>query len=455
MYRGRTLSSRNGRLLWIAALFLSGYVRAASPGAEAAEEESPPPGQVQTGSVKPQAPTAQISRTLDVYIRHALEHSAELKSAFSSYRATLEKSPQVTALPDPRIRYGLFHRFGIAQAFPWFGTLSLQGNVADAEAKAEAFGFLALKNELAFQVCKTYTELVYLSSALQITGENIELLKSWEQVLQKRFRAGIGSYSDLVRIQVELGKLEDRLAEFRDLIHPYEIAFNSLLNRDGRAPISIDENILSDPSIKGAASSVRQITAEFLPRLNPELSMLDALVEARKLDVKLAKKQYFPELMLELELDGSADSRKDAIMPMLSLNLPLRRGKYAAGVREARFQEESVAAMKQSKEYMLQAELAMAQFDLRDSERRIGLFEHTLIPKVQESLDASFAAYKSGKVGFLSLLDAERELLDLSLDLSRARADRFIATTQIYMLTGGYSELPSFDQEMQDGNSRP
>ena len=109
--------------------------------------------------------------SLNDYIRYALNHSASLKGAFEGYSAALQKNPQVTALPDPKLAYGYFispietrvgpqeHKIGVAQSFPWFGTLSLKGDMATAEAKAEFNRFLSMKNKLVFQVTKAYAEL--------------------------------------------------------------------------------------------------------------------------------------------------------------------------------------------------------------------------------------------------------------------------------------------------------
>ena len=40
---------------------------------------------------------------------------------------------------------------------------------------------------------------------------NLELLRYWEEVARIRYESGIGTHADVIRAQVELGKLEDRL----------------------------------------------------------------------------------------------------------------------------------------------------------------------------------------------------------------------------------------------------
>jgi outer membrane protein TolC len=365
----------------------------------------------------------------------------------------------VTALPDPRLSYSYFirsvetrvgpqrHRLGLAQSFPWFGTLALRGEEADLEARAQLYRFLSLKNKLVFDVGKTYAELAYLYAAVRSAEETMQLVQPWEEVLQVRFRSGIGTHSDLVRVQVELGQLEDRIVEFQDLIRPTGVAFNTLLNRTASAPITVAKDILIATAFNQEAAAASKLTAETLSLGNPELAMLDALIAARRAGIQLAEKKYYPDFTLGIdyiaadERPGRQANGKDVFMPTLSLNIPLYWEKNRAAVEEAQLRQRSVEERRKDREYMLTADFARAKFDLRDAERKIALFTHTLIPKVEESIEASYTAYESGQAGFLDVLDSERRLLDFELSLSRAQSDRAIATTQLFMLSGGYTDF--------------
>lgn len=412
-----------------------------------------------TVSAQKERQAKRFPETLHDYLRYALEHSANLRDSYAAYQAALRKRPQVTALPDPRLSYSYFirsvetrvgpqrHRLGLAQSFPWFGTLALRSEEADLEARAQLYRFLSLKNKLVFDVGTTYAELAYVSAAVRITEKTMQLVQSWEEVLQVRFRSGIGTHSDLVRVQVELGQLEDRIAEFQDLIHPTAAAFNALLNRAVSAPIALTTDILVNPAFNQEAAAASKLTADTLSVGNPELVMLDALIAARRAGIQLAEKKYYPDFTLGIdylatdERPGRAANGKDVVMPTLSLNIPLYWEKNRAAVEEAQLRQHSVEERRKDREYMLTADFARAKFDLRDAERKIALFTHTLIPKVEESIEASYTAYESGQAGFLDVLDSERRLLDFELSLSRAQSDRAIATTQLFMLSGGYTDF--------------
>ena len=398
--------------------------------------------------------------TLDEYIHYALENSASLKGAFEAYSAATQRSPQVTALSDPKLTYGYFiqsvetrvgpqrHKVGVAQSFPWFGTLTLRGDVADAEAKAEMNRFLALKNKLVFQVTKTYTEIAYVDAAIGITKETMQLVQSWENVLQERFRTSTGSHSDLIRVQVELGKLEDRLLELKDLRTPLTTNLNSLLNREPALITKITPNFLSLSSKRAAQT----ISFENVLAGNPELLMLDAVIEAREKGVRLAEKKFYPDFTVGVDyiVTGDrdvADGGDDAVLGMVSINVPLYWKKNRAAVREAKARQRSFEQIKRDREFQLRSELSRASYELRDSKRKISLYKNTLIPKTQESIEASYTAYEAGDRGFLDVIDSEERLLDFQLTLKRAQADNVVAVTKLEKLAGNFNKLPTDTEE--------
>ena len=431
------------------------------PGEDTLDTVAVPRGKTQSSA----SATGRFPETLHGYLRSALENSAGLRGSFAAYQAALKKRPQVTALADPRLTYGYFlrsvetrvgaqqHRLGMSQAFPWFGTLTLRGDEADFEARAAFYRFLSLKNELVFDVTKTYAELVYLHAAVRIAEETLQLVQSWEKVLQVRFRSGIGTHSDLVRVQTELGQLEDRLAEFREVRQPTQVAFNALLNRPTTAPIHIPPSLLLDPALDAEASAAGQLTEETVLTGNPGLARLDALIQARRVGVELAGKTAYPDFTLGLDYiatdkrPGPTDSGKDALLPTLSMTLPIYWQKNQARVEEAVLRQYSLEAQRRDSAAVLASDFARARFALRDAERKTALFTYTLLPKAEESIEASFTAYESGATGFLDVLDSGRRLLGFELSLSRAWADRAIAIAKLFMLSGGYSDFLSAEEK--------
>ena len=388
--------------------------------------------------------------TLSDYLRVAAYNNPGLEADFYRWKAALEKVPQVTSLPDPRFNYGYFIRevetrvgpqeqkIGIAQTFPWFGKLRLRGERAGEAAIVAREQYEGTKVALFFKVKEAYYELYYLSKSISITKENMGLLKHLESVAQARFRAG-SDVTGVVKAQVELGKLEDRLLSLEDLKTPITAKLNAAMNR------SVDEEIPWPSSFTTSdVNFTDQEVMAILDESNPELLALAAKVSEEKKSLALAKKEFWPDVTLGVDYIGTGDARmagvsdsgKDAVMVMGSINIPLWWGKYRAGVREAEARRNGAIQSLENRENVLEADLKMSLYKFHDAQRKINLFGNTLTPLAKNSLEVAEQAYETGKEDFLQLIDAQRLLLDIQLSYQRALTDREQRLAEIEMLIG-------------------
>ena len=400
-------------------------------------------------------------KTLNQYIVSALEQSAELQAAFSLYQAQKQKAPQVSALPDPKISYSHFlssietrvgpmeHKVGVAQSFPWFGTLSLREDIADIKTKATYYAFQTKKNSLISNVVRGFFELSYLHDSYEITKSNLDLLKKMEEVLTQRYRSKSGSQSNLIKIQLELGKLEDKIREIDALKEPLRVEFNSLLNRDLESPVHLVKQSL-DIGTK-LLLKTKSALENILEEQNPEIQLLKTLDKANKQGIKLAKKDFYPKFSVGLDYtfigereQAGFESGDDAIAAMFSMTLPFNFSKNSAALQEARFKSDASHKNLVSTIFRLKALLSRTLFNVRDSKRKISLYEATLVPKAEEGLEVAFTNFESGAISFLDLLDAERELLSFQLELSRASTDFAIQSSKLRALLGDYNNFEKY-----------
>ncbi len=388
---------------------------------------------------------------LEDYLHYAALNNPGLEAAFNRWKMALERIPQVRALPDPRFNYGYFveqvetrvgpqrQKFGVAQTFPWIGKLRLRGNKAGEAAVAAQKTYEQAKLKLFFDVKDAYYELAYLQRAIQLTEENIELVKHLESVAQAKFRAG-SDVTGVVKAQVELGKLEDRVSTLRELRDPINARLNAALNRDPQLPLPWPK---STP--ESSATIDDSAVVQTLMFNNPELAGLDAKIRESEQSIKLAKKAFYPDLTVGVDYVETEDARfagvsgsgKDPVMIMGSFNLPLWWGKNQAGLREAKASLGAATKERENRENLLVSDLQMALYRFHDAERKISLFGDTLSPLARNSLDVAEQAYQAGRADFLQLIDAQRLLLDIQLSYQRAIADREQQLAQIEMIAGG------------------
>ena len=387
--------------------------------------------------------------SIDDYLAYAALNNPKLKAAFEEWKAALYKIPQVRSLPDPKFNYAYFIRevetrvgaqeqkLGLSQMFPWFGKLRLKENMAYEAANSAQQRYEAEKLKLFYQVKHIYYEYYYLFRAINITQKNMKLLLNLEAVARAKLRTGSG-LADAVKAQVELGKLEDQLKSMNELQEPIALKFNTVLDRPLNADLPWPRSAGITPVI-----IVEEELFDSLITNNPELKALDYQKAKEEVSIELAKKDFYPDFTLGLDyvvtddaINPTRDSGKDPVMAMFSINLPIWRSKYKAALNEAKSRYSTAESERVNAGNQLQADLKMATYHFRDAERKINLFKDTLIPKAQQSLKVVQKSYESGSTEFLSLIDAERLLLEFELSYERAVANRMQRLAELEMLVG-------------------
>ncbi len=384
---------------------------------------------------------------------YAAENNPGLSALYEAWRAQAERAPQARALPEARFTYVEYLRsvetrtgpqersFALTQSFPWFEKLRLRGSIEEAKAAAAWQRFLAAQLDLDRELRSTLAEYYYLGRSVTITRENLDLLARLERVARRRLAAGAENHPDLLRLQVEIGRLEDGLRTLLDTERPLRAKLNSLLHLPVERAIEWPRELLTSAAEIDADSVLAFVDAN-----NPELLALREEIEGAAMQKKLAAREYVPDLTVGVQTiatgsaraPGTRDSGEDPWMLSFSIELPIWWQKYRAGEREADALWRSARERHAGARDRLRASVELALFHLRDAERRITLYEETLIPKAEESLGSTESSFESGGSDFLDLIDAERVYLEFQLARERARADRVRAEAELDRLLGRF-----------------
>ncbi len=453
-------------------------------------------------------PVLGESSTLEDYLAYAALNNAGLEGAFNRWRAALERVPQVRSLADPKLTYRYFIRevetrvgpqkqgVGLSQTFPWFGKLELRGDAAAEAANAERQKYESTKLSLFYEVKDAFNEYYYLRRAIEVVQENLDLLEYLESVARARYETAAGSHPDVIRAQVELGKLENQREALHDLRGPVVARLNGALNRPAEEELPFPNNVWDD-QLAGADTSI----LDMLPQYNPELLALDHFIEKAQYEIELARKEYYPDITFGVDYtdvgqppsptaspafasplalrgasniaggngslldlytidysrrlaDRPADAGQDIWMVYFSLNIPIWHDKYAAGEREARAQRLAAKSERRQREHDLATRVKRALYEYRDAERKILLYRDTLIPKAKESIASTETAFRVGTATFLELVDAERSLLEFQLSYERALSNRASRVAELDSLVG--TSLPRAPRtSLRDGTAKP
>ena len=391
--------------------------------------------------------TLTNAQSLDDYFKLAAENNPGLQAKYKSFEAAMQKVTQVSSLPDPNLSFGYFvspvetrvgpqrARFSLTQMFPWFGTLKAQEDAATLMAEAKYQEFLDARNKLYYQVSASYYPLYELQKLISIEEENQRILSSYKEIATIQFQNDKGSMVDVLRVDIMLKDATTNLSILEQKQKPLVTRFNKLLNR------SDDDNIVVRDSLF-TFSLPANYRKDSLLASNPILDELELKIEASKASEQAAIKQGLPKLGVGLDYvivgqrtDMSVpDNGKDAFMPMVSVSLPIFRGKYKAAQKEAQLMQESYSLQREEATNRLTSSYDMIWFEIQKQVELIQLYEEQ-IQESGQSLNLLFSAYSNSGKDFEEVLRMQQQILKYQKMKATALSEYHIALAELDYVT--------------------
>lgn len=424
------------------------------------------------------------------YLLEAAGKHPGLKALHEEWLAALERIPQARALDDPMFTYKQFvqsdmKEFAVMleQTFPWFGTLRLRGEKAAADAETAQWRMYAERNRILAAVKKAYFEYAYLGEQILVTEDQIQIIEFTEEIVRAKYSLGLAGQDDLLRIQTERDMVVDMRAQMLQMQPALAAKLNEALGRPLGDDIPWPQTAAFPPDPPAAP-----LVTAWIRLQSPELKAADSTIESSEKEIDLARRMGRPEIRLGFEYERLKDEgsmRGDPYMPSklmsynnlfrtatgmmpfdavdtgldiyegflyrergqdvkddvavsLGVSLPIWRKKIRGAVAEARHMTDAAKYDKEAMARALDAEARMALFGIQDGQRRIKLYEESLIPRAKQSFESLQAAYASGAMDadFLDMLESIRELLNFDLERLRAVRDWQLAAAELEMLIG-------------------
>lgn len=387
------------------------------------------------------------AQTLEDYFQIAAENNPGLLAKYKNFEAAMQRVAQVSSLPDPNLSFGYFispvetrvgpqqARFSLTQMFPWFGTLSAQKNAASLLAEAKYQEFLDARNKLYYQVAASYYPLYELEKLISIEEENQRILSSYKDIATVQFQNDKGSMVDVLRVDIMLKDATTDLSILNQKKKPLIIRFNKLLNRDVSESIEMIDSL----QLKRIVPDFRK---DSLLVSNPLLEELDLKVLASQAQERAAIKQGLPKFGVGLDYvivgertDATiSDNGKDVFMPMVTMSLPIFRGKYKAAQNEAQLMQESYELQKEEVANRLISSYEMIWYKIHKQLEIIELYEQQ-IQESEQSLNLLFSAYSNSGKEFEEVLRMQQQILKYQRMKATALSDYHIALAELDYIT--------------------
>lgn len=394
-----------------------------------------------------QAPAEPTALTEDALIDQVLARNPTLAEITAAWQAASSRYPQVTSLDDPMFGatvgpasigskdVDFAYRFEVSQKIAWRGKRALRGQNALAEASAAEHDIDDARLQLIESARTAYYDYYLAGRALAVNEEALDLVKKFRENALERFRNNLAPEQDVRQAEVEIGRQRERQLTLERMKQVAVARINTFMHLPtGSAlppppkEIKQGERPLEVGTLQGRAVAQR-----------PDLRALAERIAAEEASLALAFKEYYPDVEVMAAYDAFWQSPEKDLRPMLGVrvNLPIRKERRHAAVAEAqaRIAQRQAELARQTDQVNLQVEEAYQQ--VRESERAVKLYDETILPAARKNVEAAVAAYTTGKIPFLSLLEAQRSLVSLRERYYETKADVLRRRAALERAVGG------------------
>ena len=368
---------------------------------------------------------------LEQLVVEAIRSNPDLTSATASVEAARQRVAPARALPDPSLSFNYqndgtritlgerdmtFLGAMISQPLPWPGKLRLAGEEAAQRAEEAGAGVERARLAVEARVRRSWYELLLARALRDVTEDRGRSWREIADIVRDRYAAGLGIQQDVLRAQTEVLRVDEARADQTAQTINRRSELNRVLGRPQDGPIETDRHLEFRSETPDFTLLLRRVLEG-----SPELSGNKRAIDAARLRVALARKDFRPDFVA-----SGGPMYRGGLDPMwqvgLGITLPIYAGsrqkpRLNAAEADVRSQEARLSSAALELEF-----LTRERFENLNAALRVArLYKEGVLPVDQLSMESAIASYRTGKVPFVTVLEA----------LNTLYADRMIYLTRL------------------------
>ena len=375
----------------------------------------------------------------------AMEHNPRLHARQEDLIASQEQIRISGSWPDPQVSLGWYQtpvetregpqqsKIALRQAIPWPTRLLVERDQARLQTQSIELQWHQDQLNLIRQIKEDYAELEFLVLSQQILTHQLISLDQLVAVMEVRYQNAQTEHPDLIRLQIDLLMLQDQLAS----VTAYEPVLLTRLERligttlPFKLQFSSADGSLPEPQFNPLNIDGNPLLVQMkLARDSAELAVLNSKLKTR------------PNLTFGVEYMELGGTDSDPLAGTLGFSLPIWWGRNQARIEKARAYARSQQYLYQDAEQDLAWRLQKKQNQLADTWRSLNLYHESMIPLARAHYNISETGYLAGNESYDDYQQSYRQLLNLTLEAGRIRADYRQALAQYEELVNPfYGEL--------------
>jgi outer membrane protein TolC len=384
-------------------------------------------------------------------LREAEQSNPQIQAARQAWKAAQQVPTQVSTLPDPQ--FGLqqvsvgsprpfagytnsdfaYIGLGISQDFPYPGKLKLKGEIAKRDADVSGQQYESVRRSVIAGVKAAYFQLAYLSKTLGILESDGQLLQQVEKAADARYGSGMGNQQDLLQAQLESTKLLAEITMHHLDVAKSEAQLKELVNLSQSSP-DIEP---SDPTETPLPYSYEELLTA-AKKQNPQIGGADKMIERQRLQVNLARKDFYPDFNLQYMWQRTDPTQSRAYYVLsFGVRVPIyreRKQRPELAQAEAELGQSRSTAEAQSQQ--VASELRVEYETAQKTAELLKIYEEGLLPQSHTEFQAGVVAYQNNRQDFQALFASFLDVLRLDEEYWKNIADRETALARLEELTG-------------------
>ncbi len=303
---------------------------------------------------------------------------------------------------------------------------------------AEGRNFLI--TNLVAEIATSYYELMALDNQLAILRQNIQIQQNALEIVKLEKQAAKVTELAVRKFEAEVLKNQSRQYDILQMITEQENRINFLV---GRFPQPVLRN--SQAFISLLPDSINAGLPSQLLQNRPDIRQAELDLAAARLDIKVAKAQFYPSLRITAGLGFSAFNPQyllntpqslmysiagDLMAPLVNRNA-IKAQYYSASSKQ-------IQAAYNYERTVLNAyiEVANQLSNIRNLQNSYNL-KTKQVDALTQSINISTGLFKNARADYMEVLMTQRDALDARFELIETKMEQMNATVNIYQALGG------------------
>jgi len=296
-----------------------------------------------------------------------------------------------------------------------------------------------VQTNLITEIAGNYYELLSLDNETEIIKENIALQEKALSVVKIQKEADRSTELAIKQFEAQILNAKAAAKELQQSIVLVESNINLLL---GRYPQPVERSKLNDNTFLLAKINTG-IPSQLLQN-RPDIRQAELELAAAKLDVKAARKSFYPTVNLSAGIAVNAFDPSLLLKPQ-SFAYGIFGGLLAPIFNRSAIEAEYLSANAMQKQMLLnyQKSILNGFYEVYTGQKQIenlvsiSSIKNEEVTALEKAIQAATLLYKASRADYLEVLFAQQRLLETRLTVNQLIKNQLLSTVNIYKAVGG------------------